>query len=496
MTSHGAAGGGATKSCSRCVAVKPVTAFFVNNRNDDGRESICKQCIKGDVADRMRKAERARKEETARNPEGVASRSKTCSECRSVKRLIDYRRDKYCSDGHTSKCKACEKKKRADRVYTDDGTKLCRQCKRTLPLATFHVDKSRSDGRRNVCRQCGVDRPKVIPRDKECPECHAVKDAAHFHASATMHDGLSRLCKSCANAAMRKYRDERKAYLLAAKRAAGGCEDKCGRVFCDEELEYCLEFAHYDRKQKARSKSTGKPVSICNLSSINLIQAELPKGRFCCWICHAKETEEERRRDRSENKSAVDAHRLRAPRVAFVNDRKRKIGECALCHISVDGIPLPAFNFDHIDPLTKSYDLARMVVTSSLSDIRTELAKCQLVCTPCHRRKTAHDFATNPDIRAGRVRKWRATREARRSNGPLADNGPLLDLAVTIPVHRAEGPGSAPGVMRATTVLDAAVAIVNSGGGSAQKTTYSADCVADAFLESPSPKRRRVNDTT
>ena len=44
--------------------------------------------------------------------------------------------------------------------------------------------------------------------------------------------------------------------------------------------------------------------------------------------------------------------------------------------------------FDHVDPATKVCNVAR---ASSFSELRfwEEVRKCQLLCPPCHKRKTA-----------------------------------------------------------------------------------------------------------
>lgn len=46
--------------------------------------------------------------------------------------------------------------------------------------------------------------------------------------------------------------------------------------------------------------------------------------------------------------------------------------------------------FDHIDRTTKEFDIGRAIRFSyTLEDIKKEMRKCQVLCTNCHRRKTA-----------------------------------------------------------------------------------------------------------
>jgi hypothetical protein len=46
--------------------------------------------------------------------------------------------------------------------------------------------------------------------------------------------------------------------------------------------------------------------------------------------------------------------------------------------------------FDHRDPVTKLYNISEMPRRNySLNTIRSEIAKCDVLCANCHRRKTA-----------------------------------------------------------------------------------------------------------
>lgn len=60
-------------------------------------------------------------------------------------------------------------------------------------------------------------------------------------------------------------------------------------------------------------------------------------------------------------------------------------GSCVMCG-SVEFL-----EFDHIDRSTKLFDVKQLLYKRSLDneDLVNELAKCQLLCKPCHQQKTA-----------------------------------------------------------------------------------------------------------
>lgn len=50
-----------------------------------------------------------------------------------------------------------------------------------------------------------------------------------------------------------------------------------------------------------------------------------------------------------------------------------------------------SLEFDHIDPTTKTYQIAKILNTGSEKKVSDEMAKCQLLCNPCHKEKTKAD---------------------------------------------------------------------------------------------------------
>lgn len=60
-------------------------------------------------------------------------------------------------------------------------------------------------------------------------------------------------------------------------------------------------------------------------------------------------------------------------------------GECVNCGEK------ESLEFDHIDPKTKEYSIAKILSGGSAEKVASEMAKCQLLCNPCHKEKTRAD---------------------------------------------------------------------------------------------------------
>lgn len=61
-------------------------------------------------------------------------------------------------------------------------------------------------------------------------------------------------------------------------------------------------------------------------------------------------------------------------------------GKCVKCSSTEE------LHFDHIDPETKLFTIAKELDSVSEKRLQEELAKCQLLCPPCHEEKTLQDL--------------------------------------------------------------------------------------------------------
>lgn len=92
------------------------------------------------------------------------------------------------------------------------------------------------------------------------------------------------------------------------------------------------------------------------------------------------------KRTRTRNASVRLAHQ------ALVLDYLRT-HSCVDCGI---GDPV-VLEFDHRDPLTKTANVGWLIRSGSTEDLKAEIAKCDVRCGNCHRRKTLLQF---PSYRA------------------------------------------------------------------------------------------------
>ena len=68
--------------------------------------------------------------------------------------------------------------------------------------------------------------------------------------------------------------------------------------------------------------------------------------------------------------------------------------KCEICNIS----DFYALEFNHKIPSDKSFEIAQAIsgnrIQVSLEQLKSEIAKCEIVCANCHKRKTAEQLRT------------------------------------------------------------------------------------------------------
>ncbi|HET7738145.1 MAG TPA: hypothetical protein VFK32_06180 [Tepidiformaceae bacterium] len=217
-------------------------------------------------------------------------------------------------------------------------TRWCKRCEQTLPLSAFNRYK---DGHQWWCRECFRE---------------------YFKKRGDLHRTQSR-------AAKRARKQRAQAYIVDALRS-NACTD-CG----DADL-FVLEFDHVGRKAHciAHMVDEGFP--------LEAIAAEIAGCEVVCCNCHRRRTYRRHGTDRS----VISTRSIRHPRVrrnvAWVYELLADV-ECQDCGI-FDPMVL---EFDHVDG--KRMNVMKMAWGEyALKTIRAEVAKCEVRCANCHRRRT------------------------------------------------------------------------------------------------------------
>ena len=137
------------------------------------------------------------------------------------------------------------------------------------------------------------------------------------------------------------------------------------------------------------------------LMSRSRLMAEIEKCEVVCANCHAART----------YRWLLTRNQSLAPGTSLRLDEKRRYWRgharlleqlrdvpCADC-----GIRFPSYvmQFDHRDPSQKKYVVTRMVGRAGRKTILAEAAKCDIVCSNCHRERTYRRRADRIDVNAG-----------------------------------------------------------------------------------------------
>ena len=85
---------------------------------------------------------------------------KACTECRIIKPLTDFHRNRKLSDGHENQCKLCRAERDSQRraskrsVQPSAEWKPCSVCKQSKPAKQFHSNPLGTDGLHSQCKDC------------------------------------------------------------------------------------------------------------------------------------------------------------------------------------------------------------------------------------------------------------------------------------------------------------------------------------------------------
>ncbi len=154
---------------------------------------------------------------------------------------------------------------------------------------------------------------------------------------------------------------------------------RCNYIGCTVPWQTC-DIGHIfpDRK--------GKQLSMCK--GVEAILAEIrrntdPDGtvnlQLLCPNHHRMKTYKHEDNTKTKGGGALQK------RVFFIEWRKLQ-GECNLCKIGFEALPLYCWDADHIDQSLKTCSVGNIVVGSyTMEQLQAELKKCRLLCATCHR---------------------------------------------------------------------------------------------------------------
>lgn len=208
-------------------------------------------------------------------------------------------------------------------------------------------------------------------------------------------------CRDCASSNARQQYQVLTQYRKQRARERQGCKcEECSRLpdesqrkfvctACNHHFDWTqIDFAHDRQELKARS-ANGQVLKIGQLRSRNAIDAELQLGSYKCYLCHFEMTLQERKAQLSKKPQHVYALKLKVERRARTSDvAKRTAGGCTRCRVTIDQLRghLELLHFNHKNPLAKTDDVGRMIAAGRPDDeIFAEIAKCEVLCSPCHR---------------------------------------------------------------------------------------------------------------
>lgn len=255
-------------------------------------------------------------------------------------------------------CLSCIKKQQcSEKVNKEEfiGRRICFWCKVEKPLEEFAWEN----------KQKGL-------RHHRCKECQRTRSKDHYKGNKESYKEITRISRERG----RKFLDE---YL-----AKHPCVD------CGESNIKVLDFDH------RRDKKFGLAGACCQ--TIPILEAEVAKCEVRCGNCHRRKTVTQvdghkiyMLRGETKNSDQYSSHpmstRQREQRKILFSVLLEYLKEhpCTDCGQN-DPVVL---EFDHLPGEEKKYEIAAIMSQSlSISTLKAEIAKCDVCCVNCHRKRT------------------------------------------------------------------------------------------------------------
>lgn len=168
-------------------------------------------------------------------------------------------------------------------------------------------------------------------------------------------------------------------FLRAFKRRP--CAD-CGETF----PVWVMDFDHREPATKSFQLTDGGAL----LKSRDIVLAEVAKCDVVCANCHAIRTYQRAQAE------GIYARRPRGTSLYLARKTAHRLAQLRLlaelralpCLHCGGTFPYYVMQFDHREANTKRYVVSRMPGRAGLETILAEVAKCDVVCSNCHRERT------------------------------------------------------------------------------------------------------------
>ena len=209
---------------------------------------------------------------------------------------------------------------------------------------------------------------------KICTSCKYKYPISHF-ISIKQKNNITKQCLKCRKNAVHSQKKYHKKLfkIIEETKAAYPCF-KCG-----DDIDTHKQFHHIDSSKKIND--------IKSLRKLNDIKKEIDKCIILCRKCHCKETF-------NHNYKTIKLQK----KYEIICQYKINIGKCQNnCNDIFDPDVLSFYEFDHIDPKTKKYNISDMVY-KNFKELYIELKKCQLLCSYCHYDKTITTIKKYPEL--------------------------------------------------------------------------------------------------
>lgn len=220
---------------------------------------------------------------------------------------------------------------------------------------------------------------------KKCSRCGREKAFEDFYRRKDTPDGHGYTCKACQKAYLEEYRltydqtavhDQCRKRNMVFLRSAKSkpCFD-CGLIF----ESFCMDWDHVSGVKIGNVSEMAH-----QLVSLETLQNEISKCDLVCVLCHRDRTHL-----RNTSRITRSGHTISNRQVVL--DAKSR--PCEICGNKYDYWKM---DFDHVSGL-KLFRISQFMngQRNYTKRLREEIAKCQLLCALCHRRKTASERGIN-----------------------------------------------------------------------------------------------------